>query len=313
MPEQPLAKQNRWEEDTSIEKLGINSLYVMAGRVAKSDLVPKEMRGKPENVYLALIQGQELGIGPVQSLQSIYVVNGRTAVFGDLFLGLIQRSPHYEGHKEWIEGEGDRMVAHCEFKRKGVEDPVHREFSVADAQKAGLWNGKDTWKKYPKRMLQMRARTWAGRDAFADALRGITTIEEMRDVPAEPTSPAEPGRHRFGFSQKAAEPVVEKVDVEVVPSNDEQPVEAAQTGEVPAPQAVAAPVAEAASTPPTRGKMSELEKALAGLMETVESNPDITVAVVASYSRRLFKVRDYMELNEAQIVTLTQAVQEDFC
>ena len=36
---------------------------------------------------------------------------------------------------------------------------------------------------YSSRMLQMRARAFALRDAFADALRGIQCREEMQDVP----------------------------------------------------------------------------------------------------------------------------------
>lgn len=33
-------------------------------------------------------------------------------------------------------------------------------------------------------MLAMRARTFACRDAFADALRGVACEEEQRDIPA---------------------------------------------------------------------------------------------------------------------------------
>jgi hypothetical protein len=36
---------------------------------------------------------------------------------------------------------------------------------------------------YPDRMLSMRARGFAGRDAFPDLLRGIKTAEEVRDIP----------------------------------------------------------------------------------------------------------------------------------
>ena len=38
------------------------------------------------------------------------------------------------------------------------------------------------WYKYPKRMLQMRARSWALRDTFADILAGFSTVEEARDI-----------------------------------------------------------------------------------------------------------------------------------
>jgi hypothetical protein len=51
---------------------------------------------------------------------------------------------------------------------------------MADAQRAAL-SAKDTYKQYPARMLQMRARWWAMRDAFPDALKGIDSAEEQQE------------------------------------------------------------------------------------------------------------------------------------
>jgi hypothetical protein len=59
--------------------------------------------------------------------------------------------------------------------------PVVRTFSEADAKKAGLWGKAGPWQQYPSRMLQMRARSWALRDAFPDALRGLGIREEVAD------------------------------------------------------------------------------------------------------------------------------------
>lgn len=39
------------------------------------------------------------------------------------------------------------------------------------------------WYRYPKRMLQMRARSWALRDSCADILRGLSIREEVEDMP----------------------------------------------------------------------------------------------------------------------------------
>jgi hypothetical protein len=61
-----------------------------------------------------------------------------------------------------------------------------RSFSVADAKKASLWGKAGPWSNYPKRMLQMRARSWALRDAFPDVLRGIGIKEEQHDIPPAP-------------------------------------------------------------------------------------------------------------------------------
>ena len=44
---------------------------------AQSDLVPRDYKGKPANVMLAVQMGSELGLAPMQALQSIAVINGR--------------------------------------------------------------------------------------------------------------------------------------------------------------------------------------------------------------------------------------------
>jgi hypothetical protein len=57
-------------------------------------------------------------------------------------------------------------------------------FSVADAKRAGLWGKSGPWTQYPRRMLQLRARGFALRDAFPDVLKGLVTAEEAQDYPA---------------------------------------------------------------------------------------------------------------------------------
>lgn len=82
------------------------------------------------------------------------------------------------------------MVAFCEAKRKDSGSVVKQRFSVADAKLAGLW-GKAIWKQYPRRMLQMRARAFALRDAFADVLKGLSVSEEASDYqPIRDVTPA---------------------------------------------------------------------------------------------------------------------------
>ena len=58
-----------------------------------------------------------------------------------------------------------------------------RTFSWTDAERAELTK-KDTYRKYPQRMLKARARAWAIRDVFPDALKGCGVVEEVRDIPA---------------------------------------------------------------------------------------------------------------------------------
>lgn len=145
----------------------------------------------PEVALIRLQAGMELGLSPIWSITNVMVVNGRPSVWGDALLGIVQSKPDCEDVIETMEGKplDDDYKAVCEVHRKG-RIPVKREFTVADAKKAGLWD-KPIWKQYPKRMLAMRARSWACRDSFADALRGLGVIEELKDVtPAKERLPA---------------------------------------------------------------------------------------------------------------------------
>jgi len=158
--------------------------------VASTEFAPKDFRGKPEACMLAIQAGSEVGLSPMQSLQSIAVINGRPSIWGDAAMALVQASPVCEFVREYTEGDGDNLVAVCEAKRRGYPAPTVVRFSVADAKKAGLWGKSGPWQQYPARMLALRARGFALRNAFADALRGLITAEEAQDYPqATPTQP----------------------------------------------------------------------------------------------------------------------------
>ena len=160
--------------------------FRFAKMVSQSEFAPKDFRGKPESCLLAIQHGSEVGLSPMQSLQSIACINGRPSVWGDAALALVMGSPVCEFVKEDIDGEGDAMTAACAAKRRGYTSATVVMFSVADAKKAGLWGKSGPWTQYPKRMLQMRARGFALRDAFPDVLKGLITAEEARDYPTQP-------------------------------------------------------------------------------------------------------------------------------
>ena len=186
-----------------------------ASMVAKSDFAPKDFKGKPESCLLAIQHGSEVGLSPMQSLQSIAVINGRPTIWGDAALALVQSSPACEYIKEYIEGDGDQAVAVCEVKRRGYPAATVSTFSMFDAKRAGLAGKSGPWTQYPARMLALRARGFALRNAFADALRGLVTAEEAQDYPQ-----AEPAK------EPAREPVV------VIPKLEATAVAAATAGDM---------------------------------------------------------------------------------
>lgn len=152
----------------------------MAEMIAKSGLAPRDMKS-PEQIVTAIFHGLEIGLKPMQAVQSIAVVNGRPTVWGDAALGLVESSGLLEDFAESIDGDGDKMVARCFAKRLGRATPIERTFSVDDAKAAGLWGKSGPWQQYKRRMLQLRARAFTLRDGFADVLKGLQITEEARD------------------------------------------------------------------------------------------------------------------------------------
>ncbi|WP_193699509.1 recombinase family protein [Bombella apis] len=186
-----------------LQPRNFGELMEFAKIAAGSGMVPRDYAGKPQAVVIACQMGAELGLAPMQSLQNIAVINGRPSVWGDALLALVRSSPICDDVVEVIEGSGDNRVAICTATRKGKK-PVVGRFSVKDAQNAGLWTKPGPWKQYPERMLQMRARGFALRDAFPDVLRGLITAEEAQDMAIEAPFNPKPDADPRQSKKKAA-------------------------------------------------------------------------------------------------------------
>lgn len=180
----------------------LNEAIQFSEMLASSGMVPKQYQGKSTDILVAMQWGNEIGLAPLQALQNIAVINGKPSVYGDAAMALVQNSPVCEDIEEYIENEGTaNPIAVCVAKRKGRK-PVKATFSVDDAKRANLWGKQGPWTQYPKRMLAMRARGFALRDAFPDVLKGLITIEEAYDYP-EDVAPAPAPIQVVEVSEKA--------------------------------------------------------------------------------------------------------------
>lgn len=168
------------QQPMSLTPQNMNEAMQMSEMLAQSEIVPKDFRGKPGNVLVAIQWGLEVGLPPLQSLQNIAVINGRPSMYGDSVIALVQGS----GKLEYIKETNENGVATCIVRRKGGTEHIST-FSEDDAKKAGLLGKAGPWTQYPKRMMQMRARSFALRDVFADVLKGIAVAEEVQDIPED--------------------------------------------------------------------------------------------------------------------------------
>ena len=175
--------------ELAIKQSGILTPRIMgeamqfAETMAVSAFCPKAFQGKPADIVVAVQWASEVGLAPLAAMQNMAVINGKPSLYGDGMMALITGHPEYVSHREWR--EGDEAFCTIVRMRFGEKIETTRSFSMADAKRAGL-DGKGPWRSYPKRMLQMRARGFAARDSFPDALSGVIIKEEAMDYPTKP-------------------------------------------------------------------------------------------------------------------------------
>jgi hypothetical protein len=165
----------------------LDDTFRLANMIVKSGMAPASF-STAEAVAVALMHGLEVGLPPMMALQSIAVINGRPTLWGDGAMALVRATGLLEEFEEWIDGAGDKMIAYCKIKRRGMM-PVTHSFSVDDALKAKLWGKAGPWTTYPRRMIAMRPRSWCLRDVFADALKGLRIAEEVMDTEMKDVTP----------------------------------------------------------------------------------------------------------------------------
>ncbi len=226
---------------------GIEEMFRFSEMVAQSGLAPKGIE-KPQSICAAIQMGLEIGLSPMQSLQSIAVINGRPGIYGDAAKALVESSELMTAYDQWFEMDGKKLTTAeghnrtptvaemkneslmcCVMSRRLQRPPLVTTFSVGDAKAAGLWGKTGPWSQYPARMLMFRARGFNLRDNFGDVLKGLRTTDELQDMPlAEVESVPANGNKTEALMSRltsirtpVAEPTAEIVTEggEVIPAN----------------------------------------------------------------------------------------------
>jgi hypothetical protein len=153
------------------------SVQLLAEGVAGTNFVPKALRGKTYEVAACILSGRELGVGPMEALQKIHVVDGKPTLSAELMRSLVLRAGHVIEFRTLTDSKV--VIA---GRRAGSESWTEVTWTTADAARIGV-GGKDVWKKYPRQMLAARATSELCRLIFPDALAGLSyTPEEIEDL-----------------------------------------------------------------------------------------------------------------------------------
>ncbi len=163
-----------------------DALY-FADQVFRSGLAPSGFKSA-QAIFVAVQQGAELGMKPMQSLQGIAVINGKTSLYDKTARGLALSSGKVASIDDHFEGSNDDLTAICTIHRftQGMQQAQFiGKFSVSDAKRAGLWGKAGPWTAYPKDMLSHKASSRALNAGFADVLIGLPVFEDIQDSPPE--------------------------------------------------------------------------------------------------------------------------------
>jgi hypothetical protein len=156
-------------------------LFRFAQFLAKSELIPKPLWGRPYDVLNILLRGRSLGIvDPMIAVGNINIIEGKAELSAALMVALIRKSGLCE---KWQLLESTEDVATYEVQRKG-EDPIRMSFTWAMAGKMGLAS-KSNWQKMPSIMLRRRCQSTAAREVFPEICMGLYDegeLSEMREV-----------------------------------------------------------------------------------------------------------------------------------
>lgn len=183
----------------------------LASKLSGTEFVPLALRNKPAAIMACMLQGHEVGLPPMASLQLIDVIEGRPSLRAAGQRALILA----KGHEIWIEEASATRATVC-GRRRGEERVTSITWTMDEAKRAGLVN-KQNWQRYPRNMLVARATGDVARGTFMDVLAGLAyNSEELEDLgdgapsPEAPLdiAPAPPARQRRARRPATAAPAV---------------------------------------------------------------------------------------------------------
>lgn len=211
----------------------VQSFVDFAKTLAVSDLLPDGLRGKPGNVFMAIMQGLDLGLRPMQALQLIDVIKGKPCIKAEGMRALIVSAGH---EIRVVELTDEKCVV--EGRRKGSDEWVQASFTAAQANTAGLKG--DNWTKYRQDMLLARASSRLSKTFFADVINGLASTEDMLDVaPVATKSLGEVAAARDNAQGAPVEPDDDAIRAAVLAAEngDQEPLDVEVVDETPNPAA----------------------------------------------------------------------------
>lgn len=189
--------------------------------ISETEFVPKTLRGKPEAILASVLYGRELGMGPMESLRVIDMIDGKPTPSAEWMVSKVFDA----GHVIFAEEQTDKACTATGVRYRDGEEVARMSFTftIEMAKRANL-TGKSNWKNYPEAMLYWRATAQLCRQFFPDVLRGLSHLpEELGSLDWEPP------KSSVVEARNGAGELVARFDVETGEVVDEPIIEGQET------------------------------------------------------------------------------------
>lgn len=185
---------------TAFEPQNLEQMFRFSEWLAKSQLIPRALQGKPQDVTIVLLKGREVGLSPMQALGTINVIEGKAVMAAELLVALVKRHSDICEHFSLV--ESTETKATFSTRRKGSPKESALTYTIEQATKAGL-AGKDNWKKHTATMLRWRAAAALARSEYPDLTSGIVTPDEAEEIRESKERELNPAPRQEGQSKTA--------------------------------------------------------------------------------------------------------------
>ena len=156
----------------------VSHLKSIASDAYDSKLLSPEIRSAQAAFFVAAV-GAELGLSPIQSLQSIYVIKGKAILSSHAVLAIVMRRRDICKYFRLVESTPERAT--YETLRDGSDKPSSLTYTIEDAKRANLLNN-PTWKSHPAAMLRARCGTALARATYPDLVLGVYDESEAEEI-----------------------------------------------------------------------------------------------------------------------------------
>lgn len=171
-------------------------LASLAVTLAAADCLPAALRRKPNDVFMVLLTGRDLGLRPSVAIRSLHVIEGQVTVPPKVKLALVRERGL---GRVWPDKDNGPCGATWYAVRADQPDnlfasrvTIDDANSISSTDRQGKVHrlvDKDNWKNYPARMLSWRALGYVLDDAFSEVGTGLYSPDEIGALTDEDGEP----------------------------------------------------------------------------------------------------------------------------